>query len=119
MWAALAITLTTLAAPAAASTDAAVCKAPRASPGQAIRGPILHIPSAELLCVAMGRDPSKWVLVPLAAPAPSRSRLMSAAFGENATCTIDAVGRADCSIEGAPLAQRLQRTPTRVALEWR
>ena len=118
MWAALAVTVTALVTPGTPS-EQTVCTARRASPGEAVRGPVLHIPSAELMCVATGRDPSRWVPVLLAAPAESRNRLMSAAFGENATCTINKDGRGICHIDGDALSARLHRTSTLVAAEWR
>ena len=103
MWAALAITITALVTPVS-ETEQTVCTAPRASPGETVRGPVLHIPAADLMCVATGPDPSRWVPVPLAAPAESRSRLMSAAFGENAVCMINNDGRGLCRIEGDALS---------------
>ena len=118
MWAALAITVTALVTPAAASSEQ-VCAGPRPAPGQAVRGPVLHIPSADLMCVATGRDRSQWVPVPLAVSAASRSRLMSTAFGENALCMINKDGRGICHIEGDALSARLHRTSTQPEPQWR
>jgi hypothetical protein len=119
MWAALAVTAAALTAPVATPTDASVCRAPPAVSGEAVRGPILHVPSADLICVATGADPAAWVPVPLAAPAPSRAALMNAAFGENAVCQIGRDGRGQCEVAKDALAQRLRRIDAVATESWR
>jgi hypothetical protein len=98
----------------------AVCQGAAPVSGQTLHGPILHIPGADVVCVATGSDRRDWVAVPLAEAAPARNVLMAAAFGQNATCRIGADGRGDCTIDGDRLAGRLTQGDTlRAAVSWR
>lgn len=96
------------------------CEGPAVQAGQSVHGPILNVIDDKTVCVALAGSPTTWVPVTLATPAPTRQRLMAAAFGKNATCVIDAKGRADCVVEGEKLAEVLQRPEiVRASLDWR
>jgi hypothetical protein len=96
------------------------CEGPAVQAGQSVHGPILNVIDDKTVCVALAGSPTTWVPVILATPATTRSRLMAAAFGKNATCVIDAQGRGDCVVEGEKLAEVLQRPEiVRASLEWR
>jgi hypothetical protein len=97
-----------------------VCRGPALQAGQSIHGPILRVIDAHTLCVALAPDPSTWVPVALADPAPTRKILMAAAFAKNATCVIDADGRGVCDIEGEKLADLVQQPGiVQASMEWR
>ncbi len=120
MWAALAFTAAMLAAPTGGeASDRAVCSAPPPAPGDVVRGPVLHVPSADLLCVATGATPDTWAPVPLAHPAASRGALMSAAFSENVVCAIGADGLGDCRIGRKALSRKVDRIKLNAAMAWR
>lgn len=120
MWAALAISIATAAAPVPQADARTLCKAPPPAAGQTVRGPVLHVPNSRQMCVAAGADPSQWTPVRLAEPALTRGRLMAAAFGRNAACEIGQDGRGVCRIEGDALADRLNRPGVvRASADWR
>jgi hypothetical protein len=95
-----------------------VCGGTQPHRGAVLHGPILDIPNSTTLCVALGPLPSAWVAVHPRTIAATRSALMAAAFGKNATCTVDGDGEADCLIEGRPLTEALTR-PHVDAAAWR
>ncbi|HET6971010.1 MAG TPA: hypothetical protein VFH92_07795 [Phenylobacterium sp.] len=91
-----------IAGPGAAAPPAdGVCKgAPEK--GATLRGPVLHVPDGQTLCVARGFDPSRWIPLRLAdAPASStRAALMAVAFGKDVDCVVAADLSARCTIDG-------------------
>jgi hypothetical protein len=96
------------------------CPGGSAAPGAVIHGPVLAIPDASSLCLALGAAASSWIEVKLAQPSPSYPLLMAAAFGKDASCVIDGHGAALCDIEGRPLAVDLQSPATMEAsAAWR
>jgi hypothetical protein len=100
---------TTMAAAFATSVCAAdICQGPPAVKGAVVHGPVLEIPDGSSLCIATGASASAWVKIPLSHLQTSRTALMAAAFGKNATCTVDSDGRGDCMIEGQTLVMALQ-----------
>ena len=106
-----------LASGAAAQT---VCGAGRPAVGTVLHGPVLAIPDASTLCIAMGASPAQWTAVSLPELKASRAILMAAAFGQNATCVIGADGVGDCRIEDAPLAAEVSRPEiVKAAMQWR
>jgi hypothetical protein len=119
-WAALLFAVTIGSALAAAPARAEICQGPRAAPGAVIHGPVLQIPDGASLCVAPTPSASTWVLIELAHPQATRSLLMAAAFGKNATCTVDSAGKGRCVIEGTSLDEEL-RSPVilKAAASWR
>jgi hypothetical protein len=86
---------------------AEVCQGPPPARGVVIHGPVLDVPDGSSLCLAIGASPSAWIKVPLPRLQTTRSALMAAAFGKNATCVVGPNGAADCAIEGKPLAEAL------------
>jgi len=97
-----------------------VCGAPAPAAGAVLHGPVLEIPNGSTLCIATGASPAQWTAVSLAQIKTSRAVLMAAAFGQNATCTIGQDGAADCRIEGASLAQQIQRPEIlKASMQWR
>ena len=101
---------TTMAAAFATGVCAAdICQGPPAVKGAVLHGPVLEVPDGSSLCIATGVSPSAWVKIPLSHLQTSRTALMAAAFGKNATCAIDSQGRGDCMIEGQTLAMAVQR----------
>jgi hypothetical protein len=119
MLAALAFTAAILAAPTGDAGDHTVCKAPPPAPGQIVSGPVLHVPSADVLCVATGPSPETWAPVPLAHPAASRGALMSAAFSENVVCAVGSDGRAVCQVGHEALAHKIDHIRINAAMQWR
>jgi hypothetical protein len=106
-----------LASSAAAQS---VCGAPRAVTGAVLHGPVLEIPNASTICIATGPSPAQWTAVSLAQLKTSRAVLMAAAFGQNVTCTIGPDGAGVCQVEGATLAQQVQRPEIlKASLQWR
>ena len=111
----------------AASAQDAVCGG-RAAPGQVLTGPVLHVPDAQTICVARSHDPKTWVALDVSDAVRSsmsaKRRLESAAFAQDAACTI-LPGRSDrpaavCRIAGVPLVERLQSPATlQLAKVWR
>jgi hypothetical protein len=105
---------------AATAEPAGACAGLQPAPGAVLHGPILEIPDASSLCVALGDSPGQWVSVRLPALGVTRSALMAAAFGRNATCVVGRDLRADCVIEGRPLKDQLLRPEVlREAAAWR
>jgi hypothetical protein len=112
----------TIAAASMASTAMAsgVCDGPAPAPGAVLHGPVLDIPDGASLCIAQVGSPTAWTRVSVRQLAANRPQLMAAAFGQNATCRIGAEGLADCTVDGAPLADIVRRPETiKAALQWR
>jgi hypothetical protein len=114
----LAMTMAAAFATSVCASD--ICQAPPAVKGAVVHGPVLEVPDGSSLCIATGASPSAWVRIPLSHLQISRSALMAAAFGNNATCAIDSHGRGDCTIEGQTLAMAV-RSPelVKAAFSWR
>ncbi|WP_395444777.1 hypothetical protein [Caulobacter sp. UC70_42] len=106
-----------------AATPSLACSA-RAAAGDTIAGPVLEVPAASVICVALGPKPSDWVRVRLDGGASGasidRKVLMAAAFARRVECVLDADGRGQCRLEGADVVS-LAQTPTvqQAALSWR
>lgn len=104
----------------AAGAMAGGCPGGPAPNGVMVRGPVLEIPDASSLCVAMGESPSTWVRVGLAHASDTYPLLMAAAFGKNAVCFVGHDGLGVCDIEDQPLNQELRRPETiKASLSWR
>jgi hypothetical protein len=105
---------------AANAAPADACHGPPARPGAIIHGPVLQVSDGSSFCVALSPSPSTWVRIPLPRLWSTRSALMAAAFGRNATCVVGSNGVGDCRIAGRPLADELQRPEIVNAAEtWR
>lgn len=103
-----------------AATPALACSA-RAAAGDTIAGPVLEVPAAGVICVALGPEPSDWVLVRLGGGASiDRKVLMAAVFARRVECVMGAEGRGHCRLDGADVVN-LAQTPTvqQAALSWR
>jgi hypothetical protein len=97
-----------------------VCHGAAPAPGASIHGPVLEIPDGKSLCIALNTSPDSWVRVDVAQLNASRPQLMAAAFARNATCQIGHDGGAVCTIDGEPLAARLQQPwLIEAAMAWR
>ncbi|MDZ4376402.1 MAG: hypothetical protein U1C74_33880 [Phenylobacterium sp.] len=125
---ALAALLAFAAGAAQAADGASVCRGAAPADVAELHGPVLHVPDADRLCVALSPDPSDWVPLRLA-DAPNgletgRGALMAASFGQDATCRV--VGRdadgllAICRTADGPVGARLA-TPQiiRAGQTWR
>jgi hypothetical protein len=111
-------TILLMAASPAIAQD--VCRGETPAPGATVHGPVLEIPDAKSLCIALNTSPDSWVRVSLAGLDASRPQLMAAAFARNATCQIGEKGQAVCTIEGEPLAASLQQPQViKAAMAWR
>ncbi|PIB90629.1 hypothetical protein [Caulobacter sp. FWC2] len=103
-----------------AATPALACSA-RAMAGETVSGPVLEVPAAGVICVALGPKPSDWVLVRLDGGASiDRKILMAAAFSRRVDCVMSAEDRGRCSLDGADVVT-LAQTPTvqQAAISWR
>jgi hypothetical protein len=90
----LGLLLGAIAAPALA------CSAP--APAGAFSGPVLAVPSAGVVCVALGPVPSQWVRVTLSdGSGLDRRRLMATAFAKRVVCDAHA---GQCRLDGRDLA---------------
>lgn len=95
----------TLAAALSSAAQAGVCQGEAPAGAETIRGPVLHVPDGETLCIALGADPSTWVAVRVAdgvdkasTAGSQRQTLMAASFGQDVTCRI--LGRGDGVVLG-------------------
>ena len=96
------------------------CPGGPAPKGAVVHGPVLEIPDASSLCVALGAAPSTWVGVRLSHASYSYPLLMAAAFGKNAVCVVGRDGLGVCDIEDQPLDLELRRPETiEASLSWR
>lgn len=120
-WVGVLLAVTVVGGPAAAlAQGSSVCAGSPTASSSELRGPILEVPDSESLCVALSDNPSTWVRVVLAQPAPTRGALMAAAFGKNAVCTVRADGRGVCKVESAPLGDLLRRSEIiKTSADWR
>lgn len=76
-----------------ASVTAHAATACAASSHTSIAGPVLEVPEAGVICVALGPRPEQWVRVRLASPEPlDRKRLMAASFSRRVDCALMANG---------------------------
>jgi len=103
-----------------AATPALACSA-RATAGETFAGPVLEVPAASVICVALGPRPSDWVLVRLDGGASiDRKVLMAAAFARRVQCVVGADGLGRCSLDGADVVT-LSQAPTvqHAAISWR
>ena len=116
----LSLALACGASATAADAMAGNCPGGPAPSGAVIHGPVLEIPDASSLCVALGQAPSTWVRVRLAHASDTYPLLMAAAFGKNAVCFVGHDGLAACDIEDQPLDLALRRPETiEASLSWR
>jgi hypothetical protein len=113
------MTMTLAAAFASRAQAAEFCQGPAPSGHAAVHGPVLAVPDGSSLCVATGVSPSSWVRIPVGHLQATRSALMAAAFGKNATCAVDADGRGACVVEGKPLTELLHSPGiVKAAYDW-
>ena len=96
-----------MVAAASSASAGSLCKGPAPRPGAAIHGPVLQVDDGSSLCIAQGASPTQWSLVRLAQVRTTRTALMAAAFGRNATCRIGQTGLATCDVEGRGLIASL------------
>lgn len=76
-----------------ASATSHVAAACAASSRTSITGPVLDVPEAGVICVALGPRPEQWVRVRLAGPETiDRKRLMAAAFSRRVDCALTTRG---------------------------
>jgi hypothetical protein len=109
-----------LSADGARAAPAGACGADPPAAGAVLHGPVLEIPDASSLCIALQQSPTTWVAVQLPNLGVTRAALMAAAFGKNATCVVGADLRADCRIEGKRLVDQVRRRAVlRAAVAWR
>lgn len=115
------------------AAQAAVCTGQAPAVGAEIQGPVLHVPDAASLCVALGMTPDHWVEVRLAdAPAAlasptsmeARSILMEAAFAQNVVCRIvasdDRSPAAICQRDGRSIGEAVSPpTAVKASQTWR
>jgi hypothetical protein len=118
-----------------ASAASAVCTGQAPASG-VLRGPVLHVESADTLCVALGATPDQWVKLTLAdAPAANpiqrasltdaeanpRGTLMAVAFSQNVDCVIEDGDRAVCTLADGRSVGALLRQPVArvVGKDWR
>jgi hypothetical protein len=93
----------------------------KALPGEVVAGPVLAVPSAGLICVALGPTPASWVAVRLeGAPALDRKVLMAATFAKRVECRMNGAGVGTCRVDGVDIAA-LGRSPTvqQASVAWR
>ena len=86
-----------------------------------ISGPVLEVPQAGVISVALGPRPDQWVQVRLAgAEHLDRKRLMAAAFAKRVDCIVDARGLGACRLAGEDLAAVAASDSVKlVAASWR
>lgn len=76
----------------AAPAQAAVCRGEAPSGVVELRGPVLHVPDGEHICVALSPDPADWVKLRVVdtvvadRAGQARGALMAASFGQDVTC---------------------------------
>lgn len=122
--------LAALASLMAGAAQADPCEAPVSGyrPGQVITAPIIYAGDGDSFCLALGRDPSRWLEVREArwfAPelrepgGQEAKRVMDRLVGRRAVCTVER-GRggstrsydrviAACRVEGLPIAEHMRR----------
>lgn len=94
------------------SAAALACAAP--APSGEFSGPILSVPAAGVVCVALGPTPDRWVKVRLSpGEGVERNALMAAGFAKRVTCRLDAAGRGPCRIDDQDLAVLARSGPNR------
>lgn len=99
-WARIAVSAASLAC-AAASAALACAPSQRAS----VAGPVLDVPEAGVICVALGPRPEQWVRVRVVgAERVDRKRLLAAAFSKRVECDLTAAGTGACRLGGEDLA---------------
>jgi hypothetical protein len=109
-----------LAAEGARAEPVSACGTEQPFAGEVLHGPVLEIPDASSLCIARGTSPAAWVAVQLPNLGVTRSALMAAAFGKNATCVVGADLKATCIVEGKRLIDQLHRPAIlRASIAWR
>jgi hypothetical protein len=109
-----------LAAVSAGAEPVGACGAEHPFAGEVLHGPVLEIPDASSLCIALGTSPAAWVAVQLPSLGVTRSVLMAAAFGKNATCVVGGDLKATCIVEGKRLVDQLHRPAIlRASTGWR
>lgn len=76
----------------AGAAEASVCRGELPADTAEIRGPVLHVPDGERICVALSPDPRDWVELRVADASlaedmdRARGALMAASFGQDVTC---------------------------------
>ena len=109
-----------LAAQGARGEPAGACGREQPFAGEVLHGPVLEIPDAARLCIALGTSPAAWVAVQLPNLGVTRSALMAAAFGKNVTCLVGKDLTARCIVEGKSLVDQLHRPElVRASTAWR
>ncbi len=79
----------------AGAAEAGVCRGEVPADAAEIRGPVLHVPDGERICVALSPDPRDWVELRVADASlaedagKARGALMAASFGQDVTCRFD------------------------------
>jgi hypothetical protein len=102
------------------ATPSLACEG-RARPGEVVAGPVLAVPAAGLICVALGPTPASWVAVRLEGGPPlERKVLMAATFAKRVECVMHGAGMGTCHIDGVDIAS-LGRSPTvqQASVDWR
>lgn len=78
----------------AGAAEASVCRGSAPQGVVEIRGPVLHVPDGERICVALSPDPSDWVelqvvdMIAESRAGEARGALMAASFGQDVSCRI-------------------------------
>lgn len=102
-----------------AMTSAAVACAP--AQGATVAGPVLEVPAAGVICVALGPRPEQWVRVRLAGGEDlTRNRLMAATFAKRVACVLGPGERWTCRLGDSDLVA-LAGSPSNglLAASWR
>ena len=117
-WARTTIVVSTVALACAAANAALACAPSHRS---SVAGPVLDVPEAGVICVALGPRPEQWVRVRVVgAEQLDRKRLMAAAFSKRVECAVTPAGAGACRLAGEDLAA-LAASPaiSLVADKWR
>lgn len=100
------------------ATSALACAPSRRA---SVAGPVLEVPEAGVICVALGPRPEQWVRVRVVgAEHLDRKRLMAAAFSKRVECALTVAGLGACRLAGEDLAA-VAASPSisQVADQWR
>lgn len=113
----------------AGAAEASVCQGAAPQGVLEIRGPVLHVPDGERICVALSPDPADWVELQVldriaeGRAGEARGALMAASFGQDVTCRImqSPAGAAGVCRTSKGDVARLADTPRiiRTGLAWR
>jgi hypothetical protein len=102
------------------ATPSLACEG-RARPGEVVAGPVLAVPAAGMICVALGPTPASWVAVRVKGGPPlERKVLMAATFAKRVECVMNRAGSGICRVDGVDIAA-LGRSPMvqQASVDWR